>query len=187
MAYLDMTNSSHQCPSGLRQRTDSGVRSCAAYSDSPTCSSVLYELYGIRYSMVCGKIIGYQSRTTSEFQTHSSARGSGVDSNYVDGVSLTHGRSPRTHIWTFAAEACPSTGQPAFVGNHYFGDFARPYDPINLSSPLWDGINCRLNNPPWFHRQLPQPTADDIEMRVCRDQDRRDEDVAVKVIEIYVK
>ena len=48
VAYLDMTNSSHQCPSGLRQRTDSGVRSCAAYSFSRTCSSVLYRSHGVQ-------------------------------------------------------------------------------------------------------------------------------------------
>ena len=28
VAELDMTNSSHQCPSSLRQRTDSGKRTC---------------------------------------------------------------------------------------------------------------------------------------------------------------
>ena len=135
---------------------------------------------------MCGKIIGYQSKTTDRFLTYSSAIGSGVDSNYVDGVSVTHGRSPRTHIWSFAAGHCE--GPPlAFVGNHYFGDFASPSDPINLSSPLWDGVGCSLNNPPWFHRQLPQPTADGIEMRVCRDQHRNNEDVAIKLVEIYVK
>ena len=38
---LDMTNSSHQCPSCLRQRTDSGKRSCGIInSNSGTCSSV---------------------------------------------------------------------------------------------------------------------------------------------------
>ena len=26
-----------------------------------------------------------------------------IDSSYVDGVSLTHGQTPRKHIWTFAA------------------------------------------------------------------------------------
>ena len=26
-----------------------------------------------------------------------------VDDNYVDGISLTHGRNPREHTWTFVA------------------------------------------------------------------------------------
>jgi dynein heavy chain len=52
VAYLDMTNRTHQCPSGLRQRTDSGVRSCAPYSDSATCSSVLHRTHNIQYSNI---------------------------------------------------------------------------------------------------------------------------------------
>ena len=195
VAYLDMTNinSSHQCPSGLRQRTDSGVRSCAAYSDSgPTCSSVLHRSRGIRYSRVCGKIIGYQASGVEGFYSNV------IDHAYIDGVSLTHGRLQRHHIWSFAAGRCNIASlhlqPPAFVGNDYFMDGYQPEDanPINLHNPLWDGQGCgnsccRRNNPPWFHKQLPQPTTDDIEMRVCRSGDRSDEDVGLKAIEIYIK
>ena len=60
--------------------------------------------------------------------------------------------------------------------------------------PLWDGAGCgplntccSFNNPPWFLKQLPQPTTDDIEMRVCRDQLVNDENVAIEVIEIYIQ
>ena len=35
--------------------------------------------------------------------------------------------------------------------------------------------------------QLPQPTSDDIEMRVCADQDRDDEDIRIKGIHIFVQ
>ena len=194
VAYLDMTNSSHQCPSGLRQRTDSGVRSCAASSDTATCSSVLYRSHGIQYSRVCGKIIAYQANTVDGFFAIFRAREPRIDSNYVDGVSLTHGNPPRKHIWSFAAGPCPGRAPaPAFVNNHYFTDGLAHRQPLDVHNPLWDGVDCgtntccRLNNPPWFHRQFPQPTADDIEMRVCRDQERGDEDVAIKVIEIYVQ
>ena len=40
VAYLDTTNSSHQCPSGLRQRTDGNKRTCGINSNSAGCSSV---------------------------------------------------------------------------------------------------------------------------------------------------
>jgi hypothetical protein len=40
--------------------------------------------------------------------------------------------------------------------------------------PLWDGEGyragsacCTFNTPPWFYKQLPQPTTDDIKIRVC--------------------
>ena len=31
--------------------------------------------------------------------------GLGIDRYYVDGISLTHGQSPRQHIWSFAGAA----------------------------------------------------------------------------------
>ena len=70
----------------------------------------------------------------------------------------------------------------AFSINYYF-----------TSDPLWDGAGCgplstccSFNTPPWFYKQLPQPTNKDIEMRLCRDQARPDEDIsALELIEIY--
>ncbi len=192
VAYLDMTNNNHQCPSALRQRIDSGLRTCAPYdSDSVTgtCSSVSYPFNGIiHYSKVCGKIRAYFENTLDGFNYRS------IDDNYVDGVSLTHGRTPRHHIWTFAGKyECPCNHIPPFVGSDYFCDGRPIWSPIDPSNPIWDGENCgsntccTLNNPPWFYRQLPQPTTDDIEMRVCRNQARADEDIAIEVVEIYVQ
>ena len=57
-----------------------------------------------------------------------------------------------------------------FCGSHDCSD----------DSPLWD-------DPPWFYRQLPELTFDDIEMRVCRDQPHNDEDIAIQAFEIYVQ
>jgi hypothetical protein len=107
-----------------------------------------------------------------------------IDGNYVDGVSLTHGR-PRQHVWTFAARNCSCPGKPSFVEpDHYFCDG---------STELWHGCTassnscCSFNNPPWFYRQLSQPTTDDIEMRVCRDEDRGNEDIQIQAIDLYVQ
>ena len=62
------------------------------------------------------------------------------------------------------------------------------------ADPLWDGSGCGstssccgFNNPPWFCKQLPQPTSDDIEMRVCVNQATSDEDVALEIVEVYVQ
>ena len=188
VAYLDMTNTSHQCPSGLRQRTDSGVRTCAPYSDSATCSSILHESIGFRYSSVCGKIEAFHVPMLEGFNN----RVDSIDSYYVDGVSLTHGRSPRHHIWSFSGGL--EIGAPSFVGNDYFCEahIATDYS-INLNNLMWDGKDCgsshccSFNNPPWFSKQLLQPTTDDVEMRVCRDQSQADEDIAVQSYEIYIK
>ena len=135
--------------------------------------------------------------------------------NYVDGVSLTHG-NPKQHIWTFAAALdeigsaphlnCPCTNMslasnatrpPAFVGNDYFCDtgstnrFQHIFYP---NDPLWDGAGCgpqdtccSLNNPPWFYKELPQNTTDDIEMRICNDQGRANEDTPIEMIQLYIQ
>ena len=80
--------------SGLRQRTDSNLRTCIKNSDSGGCSSVTF-FTSNTFSRVCGKIKGYQFGHTYAFLP------SYIDNHYVDGISLTHGR-PRQHIWTFA-------------------------------------------------------------------------------------
>ena len=46
---------------------------------------------------------------------------------------------------------------------------------------------CSFNNPPWFHKQLPSATTDNIEIRVCRDEGRHNEDIAISNVEIYVQ
>ena len=210
VAELDMTNSSHQCPSGLVERTDSGKRTCVRNETTGGCSSVHFITPGVDYSSVCGRVIGYQYGAPEAFI------GTSVDSRYVDGVSLTHG-DPRQHIWTFAAARdevgsyssgnCPcintnlsaqATPPPAFVGNDYFCDTGSE-DRWQIifygDDPLWDGAGCgplntccSLNTPPWFYKQLPQPTTDDIEMRMCRDNDPiNNEDIAIEIVEVYVQ
>ena len=64
---------------------------------------------------------------------------------------------------------------------------------LETSHPLWDGGGCgptggccESNNPPWFCKTLPQPTTDDIEVRVCGDEVLSNEDILVELIEIYV-
>ena len=215
VAHLDMTNSSHQCPSGLSMRNYSNKRTCVRDSDPAGCSSVTFSSATLEYSRVCGEIIAYQFGAPDTFGD--SGRGScpTIDTYYVDGVSLTHG-NPRHHIWTFAAGLdevgtrpdfnCPCTntelaGQasqpPAFVGNDYFcdtGSREQSMYRVYTDDPLWDGAGCgplntccSFNYPPWFYKQLPQPTTDDIEMRVCRDYLAGHEDIAIETVEIYIQ
>ena len=62
------------------------------------------------------------------------------------------------------------------------------------NNPLWDGQGCgrlntccSFNNPPWFMKELSSSTSDDIEMSLCADEARSNEDVPVEVIELYVQ
>ena len=170
----------------------------------------MFRTSGVENTKVCGKVIAYQLGATDAFSYHGRGANPTIDSNYVDGVSLTHGHAPRNHIWTFAAafdeyiesdhiaSVCEcsyslsnvGTNPPLFVGQDYFCDsgiFASNY----FLDPLWDGAGCgststccSFNNPPWFHKELPSLTSDDIEMRVCCDQLRSDEDIAMSSVKI---
>ena len=211
VAELDMTNNSTQCPSGLRQHTYSNIRTCAGNFNSGGCSSVTLFTSNVHYSRVCGKIKAYQFGDTDAFGTGPD----NIESYYVDGVSLTHGR-PRQHIWTFASAQdettnfptfkCPCTNinranratpPPEFVGNDYFCDTGSSSYFTHVfygNDPLWDGAGCgphstccSFNNPPWFYKQLPQLTTDDIEMRVCRSDDVIYEDICIELLDIYIQ
>ena len=215
---LDMRDDSSQCPDNLELST-SPRRTCRIENedddDSYICSSDIFMVNKLEYSEVCGKIIAYQVGIPDAFAENF------IDINtyYVDGIILTHGMSPKQHIWTFAAAGneddedpnlkCPcintaissnismTAPPPPFVGNNYFCDTAAVTGRDRMfyeEDPLWDGEGCgpqntccSFNNPPWFYRELPQSTTDDIEMRVCRNEDRDNEDIAIEVVEIYVR
>ena len=202
VAFLDMTNSSHQCPSGLMERNDSpNIRTCVRNEASAGCSSVELSTANIQYSTVCGRITAYQVGSPDDFRVPTND----INSAYVDGVSLTHGNT-RQHIWTFAAagrmnricDDCRDGSRPASVGSDFFCDSGNPSDNIigifYGDNPLWDGVGCTADNeccptdnPPYFLKTLPQPTTDDIEMRVCRNEGRSNEDIAIETVEIYVQ
>ena len=213
---LNMTNSSHTCPAGLKLLT-TPKRLCAMNIDGVGCSSATFNIHGIRYTHVCGKIIGYQQGSPDAFGRYYHIRSLTIDDNYVDGISLTHGRNPRKHIWTFAAALhevipaylrqyiCPCTNIhnpvtipiPPFVGSDYFCDTASETAYQNKfypNDPLWDGQGCgrlntccSFNNPPWFMKELPSSTSDDIEMRLCSDEARSNEDINFETVELYVR
>ena len=48
-------------------------------------------------------------------------------------------------------------------------------------------ICCEFNNPPWFCKQLPQSTSDDIELRLCSDDLHIEEDTPIELVEIYIR
>lgn len=88
---------------------------------------------------------------------------------------------------------------PSFVDNDYFCDSLARYPsqcgsvPFPTDDPLWDGAGCLetstccdFNNPPWFCKTLPQPTTDDIEVRICGDRGIDIDDTPVEIIELYV-
>ncbi|XP_064388465.1 uncharacterized protein LOC135336541 [Halichondria panicea] len=215
VANLDMTDPNQNCPEGLRlvTRTEPPLRTCGRIEGPARCVSTTYSTYEVEYSKVCGQIIGYQSSTSDAFDQFFKNRSLSIDDGYVDGVSLTHGQLPRQHIWTFVNAideihsnelVCPCTRPdlpytgvvPPFICQDYFcetGSQQKHTFTFYPDDPLWDGQGCggtstccEFNNPPWFCKQLPQPTTDDIELRLCSDQSIYDEETPIEIIEMYV-
>ena len=211
VAYLNMTDSSQQCPEGFTLRSEPN-RTCELIANHG-CTSILYHSHDIQYSKVCGRARAYQYYETIAFYRYDRGHGTTIDSNYVSGMSITHGESPRKHIWTFAAAldetrsdlfVCPCTKTdspytgrvPPFIGNDYFCDTGSRGSNQNRyywEDPLWDGEGCgptnsccQFNSPPWFCKELPQPTTDDVEVRVCTwNQSYRD--TPFDFIELYIQ
>ena len=214
VAFINMTDTSYNCPVGL-SLTSLSKRTCGrpGTTTSAGCSSTTFSVGGLPYSRVCGRMRGYQFGVSGAF--NASARG--IDSYYVDGVSLTHGvAGSRQHIWTFAVgisevttvwpyyawpcDTAPPSVVPAFVGNDYFCESGLHSEwnfnfMLFSNDPLWDGQDCtanstccQFNNPPWFTKNLTSATTDDIELRICvADLHSGREDVPLELIELYVQ
>ena len=213
--HLDMRDPSTNCPSGWNM-TEYSKRTCGRKStERSSCDSVFFPVAGGAYSQVCSRIRAYQRGLPDAFYGYNHGRQTTIDSVYFSGVAVMHG-SPRQHIWTFANGAsenfslssnCPCdtavVTTPPFVGEDYFCEsgYVWPgYYNSTLSyrfhsdDTLWDGEDCHstssccsLHNPPYFTKTLSQTTTDDLELRMCLLNYYRLDNVAVELVELYVK
>ena len=214
VAFVNMTDSSQQCPGEFMEVSNSRVRACGRQTTtSAGCNSANFSVLGMEYQHVCGRIVGWQIGKVEGFLSYDNL-GQRLDGYYIDGISITYGGPPREHIWSFAStpsetsvyapQICPCSNTavsgvtvPPFIGSDYFCETGRTTGTIEGlfyedADPLWDGEGCGLtstccefNNPPWFCKQLPQPITEDIEVRVCNQHD--DDDSPFELIEIYVR
>ena len=202
VAYLDMSDATQSCPSGLRYYQSGGVRVCGRTNGGSGCSnSIIFSSNGVSYTQICGRITGYEYGHPDGIDGPNN-----LNANYVDGISITRG-SPRQHVWTLMAglyeSSCPcvtgnSGGVRTFMGSNYFCESGNPGNSwsytLYTSDPLWDGQGCRsneapcCNTPPWFHRDYgSSSTTDFLEMRICADGGYTIEDSPVSYIEMYIK
>uniref|UniRef100_A0A1X7VIX1 Fibrinogen C-terminal domain-containing protein n=1 Tax=Amphimedon queenslandica TaxID=400682 RepID=A0A1X7VIX1_AMPQE len=209
IAYLDMSDITQNCPEEFSGYVN--YRVCGLpYNSNGTCRSVKFLTGNKSYTQICGRVLGYQRGTTDGIRSNTS-----IDSPYLDGVSITRG-SPREHVWSYiaawsssVAASCPcSNGNananvPSFVRNYYYcesGSFGVPN--ITRSyywDQLWDGTFCsgiesaccepkNITPPPWFYRDYGNATSTDyLELRICCDEPWTNEDVLVRLYELYVK
>ncbi len=215
VALLNMTDPEQSCPDGFKLLETASKRVCMRSISGAGCNSVLFST-GFQYQKVCGRVVGYQYDSPDAFDGCPTAACS-IDEHYVDGISITHGNpsdgKPRNHVWTYAAGLtekivatyqCPCANtagskQPSFVGEDYYCESGIHEGGWSLKlyadDPLWDGQQCGgqegpcCANPdlPWFCKELPTPTTDPLEVRICGDQPTYDEDVPFELVELYVQ
>ena len=212
VVFLNMTDPSYACPVGLNLTTYSRRTCGRAHTNYYSCSSTAFSVGGSQYSRVCGRALAYRFGLNYAFMGYLNL-GYGIDRQYVDGLSLTHGApGPRQHIWTFASGyitgiddlyPCPCDSNntypsPPFVGNDYFCEsvlgqqgWQRIFYP---NAQLWDGqvcegggTCCKFNNPPWFTKNLTNTTTNDIELRLCMIYGSSHADIAIELLELYVQ
>ena len=207
---LNMTDPKQKCPDSWQTFT-SPIPSCGKKSSAP-CDSLNISTSGASYQTVCGRFRGYQIGSPDAFGGWVGL-GFNIETYYVDGVSVTYG-SPgnRRHVFTYVAgvrEAhdwytCPCAGgraPPSYVGSDYYCESANsPSAPWYgnhwfFSDVLWDRQQCGGDestccNPPdlpWFCKTFPTPISDNLEVRICMDEDVYTENVAIESFELYVQ
>ena len=182
VAELDVNN----CPPGLRHELTNSVSTCVVMEGNPGCTEIIYPVYNTQYTQIVGQIRGYQIKSSDGFVSVRVPRPTNftnLNSNYLDGVSIsTNGQ----HVWSFAAGCnCLNTrNKPTIIGQDYTCDGIQAghfeYDGL-----LWASQQCGRNST-WFYKVL-SPTTTDIKVRICRDQFRSDEDLAINTLILYIQ
>ena len=165
IGYFDMGGYLAECPEPLERFAVNGRWYCRR-TVTGVCTSVHFSALGKDYTAVCGMVEGYQYGHMDSFE-HSTASKT-PDDLYAEGISITHGSSPRRHLWMYAVgqnanpnpgyslnDQCPcttegsSTTLPTFLGNDYYCDSGNPsrssYTTAYLyPDRLWDnsGPSC---------------------------------------------
>ena len=155
---------------------------CVRSTENAGCSNIIFSVMNIPYSHICGTVQAFWFDSPDGF-TGSQRPSRTINDNYVDGISLTYGTSNKTHIWTFIADGAGSNQNcprqvPVYVGSDY-----------TCLNPVY---SCTSNSSSCyspFFRLLQQPVTEDIELRLCRDQQRKGsgrEGIYLGNLEIYV-
>ena len=208
---LDMAIPGQTCPNALQLTTSNSLRLCGKKTGN-SCDSIVISTAGQTYQEVRGKVKAYQFGSPDGFHSNND-----INSIYVDGISITNGiSSSRKHIWTYAIGfrqfrpsnphigTCPSTGSgrgpPDFVGDSHFCSSANAGDPgqersdwapVLYPTPLWSNIRGDCSdcggNDLFFCVRLPAPTCDDLEIRVCADENLDNEDIRIESMDFYIR
>ena len=189
---LNMSDPLQDCPSGWSLQNS--PRSCTQTTGSG-CSLATFAVKN-SYSEVRGRAVGIPYGSNDAFASYSPYRGG---FNYADGMNIFLATATPQHVWTFAVNEeysglpwCPCSGtgiySPDYVGSHYFCD---THGANNIE--VWDGTGCSaatccdFNNPPWFSVSFNTTYTQDIQVRLCTDENYNNERISLTELEIFVQ
>ena len=176
VAELDLDH----CFTGLRSQSFDGVRTCVVSEDGAGCTSVLFSSFNIQYTSICGKIRGYGVGTVDGLYDRRTLKGP-IGDTYLDGVGIS---SDGNHIWSFVAGGCDCNYKPSFIGNDWTCDGTSCSEGNFCNKLLWNSSICGEGGQ--FLKRFSSSTIADINVRVCRDEPRDNEDIAITGLELYV-
>ena len=195
IAYLNTNENPVSCPDNFEVRdSNSNPPLCRRTSANKGCSSVTYPSNNVSYSQVCGTVRVHPEGSLDGFYTFRNR------SMYVDGVYLTYGHSSnrKNTIWTYTAavtvgsstrgcDQCNNRKPSDIPGTNFTCTSAHCSDGSNcFPNALWGSEAQQCFGNETFYRQLSESTTDNIEMTVCRDQGRYDEDILISFVELFV-
>ena len=108
----------------------------------------------------------------------------------------------RSHHSSHPNYKCPCDNDnaypsPPFAVNDYFCEGVTQSSWADVFYPnatLWDGqvcegggTCCKLNNPPWFTKNLANSTTENIELPMCTNNGLSNSDIALEQLELYVQ
>ncbi len=181
VANLDVDN----CPAGFKSKQFGSISTCVTVKDKANCSPIIYSTLGIRHSRVCGKVRAYADGTPD---SHSKSHSNNMNQNYLDGISIT---SNSEHVWSFFVGLCDA------CEDHFGLDLLSSADwgcDLDANCNFQMGVFCKTllfssqrcgSTLQMFHKNV-EPSNNDLKVRVCRDQSRADEDIAIKTIDLYI-
>ena len=174
VGYLNMSESGASCPSGLTLWMFDNINH--GLCGRPMSSSIIYSVHDVHYSKVWGQIRGYQFGVPDGFPPlHVTNTIPNIENcnTYVDGVTITYGRNPHKHNWTYACGSrettggnaskrpyvCPcnsdssGTDVPEWVGSDYYCEAGlhsslSHHEVLFSNDILWDGKQCNGNEGP---------------------------------------
>ena len=166
-------------------------RSCLANYNN-NCIGVTFSSSDTTYSNVCGQAVGYATGSPDAFNRHG-RNASGIDNAYLDGVSVTHG--PRHAAYLEFHSWLATTWQD------HLSSTVLVTTRIALKPPCLPSLETTIfvtattaPHPAVPSTLLPcsmwlspcTSTSDDIEVRLCADENVRNEGTHLRLLKLYV-